>query len=58
MEFDIEKCAMLEIKSGKWHITEGVELPNQVVVRTLGKKYTDKYLGILEADTIKQWEIK
>ena len=54
MEFGIEKCAMLEMKSGKQHITEGVELLNQIVIRTLGEKETYKYLGILEADIIKQ----
>ena len=27
-EFDIEKCAMLIMKSGKRHMTEGIELPN------------------------------
>ena len=31
----------------------GVELPNQVVIRTLREKETYKYFGILEADTIK-----
>ena len=50
MEFGIEKCAMLVMKSGKWHMT-GVELPNQ-------EKETYKYLGILEADNIKQVEMK
>ena len=54
MEFDIEKCDMLVMKSGKWYITEGVELPNQVVIRTLGEKETYKYLRILEVGTIKQ----
>ena len=39
--------------NGKQHITEGVELPNQVI-RTLGEKETNKYLEILEADTIEQ----
>ena len=58
MKFDIEKCAMLVMKSGKQHIKEGVELPNQVVIRTLGEKETYKYLGILEANTIKQREMK
>ena len=58
MEFGIEKCAMIVMKSSKWHMTEGVELPNQVVIRTLGEKETYKYLGILEADTIKQVGIK
>ena len=58
MEVGKEKCAVLVMKSGKWHMTEGVELPNQVVIRTLGEKKTYKYLGILEADTTKQVEMK
>ena len=53
MEFGMETCAMLVMKSGKRHMTKGVELPNQVVIKTLKKKDTYKYLGILEADTIK-----
>ena len=53
MEFGIEKCAMQVIKSGKRHLTDRMELPNQDKIRTLGKKETYKYLGILEADTIK-----
>ena len=40
MEFGIEKYAMLVMKSDKWHMTEGVELPNQVLIRTLGEKET------------------
>ena len=39
-------------ENGKRHMTEGVELTNQVVIRTLGEKETYKYLRILEADTI------
>ena len=42
------------MKSGKRHLTDGMELPNQEKIRTLGKKEKYKYLGILEADTIKQ----
>ena len=52
-----EKCAMLVMKSGKRHMTVGVELLNQQVLRTLGEKETYKYLGILEAGT-KLVEIK
>ena len=52
MEFGIEKCAMLVMKSGK-HLTGVIELPNQDKIRMLGKKETYKYLGILEADIIK-----
>ena len=58
MEFGIEKCVMLVMKSGKQHLTDGMELPNQDKIRTLGEKKTYKYLGILEADTIKQVEMK
>ena len=58
MEFGIEKCAMLVMKSGKRHMTNGMELPNHDRIRTLEEKETDKYLGILEADTIKQVQMK
>ena len=58
MEFGIEKCALLVMKSGKRHLTEGIKLPNQDKIRTLAENGTYKYLGILEADTIKQVEMK
>ena len=58
MEFGIERCAMLVMKGGKLHITEGVKLPNQVVIRMLGVIEAYKYLGILEADTIKEQKMK
>ena len=32
---------------------DGIELPNQDKIKMLGEKDTEKYLGILEADTIK-----
>ena len=58
MEYGIEKCAMLVIKSCKRHLTDKMELPNQDKIRTHEEKETYKYLGILEADTIKQVEMK
>ena len=58
MEFGIEKCAMLVMKSGKRHLTDVMELPSQDKIRTLTENKTYKYLGILEADTIKQVELK
>ena len=42
------------MKNGKRCLTDGMELPNQDKIRTLGGKETYKYLGIFEADTIKQ----
>ena len=58
MEFGIEKCAMLEMKSGKRHLTDRMEQPNQDKIRTLAENETYKYLGISEADTIKHVEMK
>ena len=43
MEFGIEKCAMLVMKSGKRHMIERIELPNQDKIRTLGENETYKY---------------
>ena len=57
-KFSIEKCAMLIMKSGKQHLTGGMELPNQDKIRTLEEKETYKYLGILKADTTKQVVMK
>ena len=58
VEFGIEKFAMLIMRSGKGQMTEGIELPNQKRIRTLGEKETYKYLGILEVYTFKQAEMK
>ena len=58
MEFGVEKCAMLVMKSGKRHLTDGMELSNLDKIGTLTENETNKYLSILEANTIKQVEIK
>ena len=58
MEFSIEICALLVIKSGKRHMTDEMELPNYDKIRTLGEEENHKYLGILEDDAIKQAEMK
>ena len=39
-------------------MTDGMELPNHDKISTLGENETYKYLSILEADTIKQMEMK
>ena len=58
MEFGTEKCAMLVMKSGKRHLSDGMERPNQDKIRIHAENETYKYLGILEADIIKQVKIK
>ena len=35
MEFGIEKCAILVMKSGKQHKTDGIDLRNHDKIRTL-----------------------
>ena len=50
--FGIEKCAK------KRRMTAGIEQRIQDINRTLIEKETYQYLGILEADTIKQAEVK
>ena len=49
---------MLVMKSGKRHMTDGMELPNHDRIMTLEENETYKYLGVLEADTIKQVQMK
>ena len=58
MEFGIDKSAMLVMKSGKRQVTDRMELPNKDKIKALAENETYKYLGILEADTIKQAETK
>ena len=43
MEFGIEKYAMLFMKSGKRHMTDGMELPNHDKIRTLGERRKETY---------------
>ena len=45
---------MLVTKSNRQRLTDGMELPKQDKIRTLGEKESFRYLGILEVDTIKQ----
>ena len=47
MKFGIENWAMLVMKSGKRHLTDGMILPSQDKIRKPGEKETYKYLGIL-----------
>ena len=53
MGFGVENWAIQVMKSDKVHMTDGMELPSHEKIRTLWENETYKYLGILEADTIK-----
>ena len=58
MEFGIEKCDMLSVKLGKRETTERIELANHERIMKIAEKENYKYLGMLEADAIKQAEMK
>ena len=49
---------MLIMRNGKRQITEEKDQPNQEKIKMLREKENYKYLGILEANTIKQVEMK
>ena len=53
MEFGIEKCAELIMKSGKRATTEGKEQRNKKRIRTFGEKENCKSLEILEVNTVR-----
>ena len=46
MEFGIEKCTMPVMKSSTRHLSDGMELPNQDKIRTLGEKEILSHLGV------------
>ena len=58
MDFGIGKRATFVMKRSKRHRTDGIELPNQNKIRTLGENDAYKYLCIFKAYTIKQVEMK
>ena len=58
MKFGIEKRVILIIRSGKQHMTERKELPNEEKIRTLGEKETYKYLRIVEKIGDKRKKLK
>ena len=58
MQFGINKCAILVLKRGKVVRCEGIEIPNNQVIKSLGEGERYKYLGMLEADGVKHMEMK
>ena len=57
MEFGLSKCEVLIMKTGKLVKTEGKSMHNGKVIKNI-EEGGHKYLEILEADSIKQEEMK
>lgn len=58
MEFGISKCGVLVMKKGKHVFSEGIELPSGETIQEIDNDQGYKYLGILEADSIKDRAMK
>ena len=57
MEFGLKKCAVIVMKKGKMVRFDGIQLPNEEVMKSIDEKgYT--YLGVIEMDEIKEQEMK
>ena len=52
MQFGIDKCAMFVMKRGEIVKSDGIQLPNDIVIKSLEKGENYKYLGVLEADKV------
>ena len=58
MEFGLSKCASLVMKRGKFERSDGINMPNGDVMKSVEPGMGYKYLGILQADGIKHDEMK
>ena len=58
MEFGIKKCGVLVMNKGRYHHSEGIEMPSQEKIREIDVENVHEYLGVLEADGIKDKTMK
>ena len=57
MEFDLKKCGVVILKKGKLVKFDGIQLPNQEIMKEVDENGYP-YLGILELDQINKDEMK
>uniref|UniRef100_A0A1X7SUE5 Reverse transcriptase domain-containing protein n=1 Tax=Amphimedon queenslandica TaxID=400682 RepID=A0A1X7SUE5_AMPQE len=57
MEFGIDNCGVLNFKRGKVVESDGMEMPNGDIMRSV-EEYEYKYLGVLEFDQILEKQMK
>ena len=53
MQYEISKCATLEMKKGKIVQTDGIELPSGETIKSLEHEKGYKYLGVLHFESVK-----
>ena len=52
MQFGIDKCAILVMEKGKIVNSDGIQLPNDKLIKSLEEGESYKYSGVLEADEV------
>ena len=58
MEFGINKCGILVMKRGELIKSEGMMIPPDEIIKEIDTEDGYKYLGVLEADTMKEKKMK
>ena len=58
MQFGVSKCGVLVMKRGKMSKCKGIEIPSGELIKEIDTEGGYKYLGVLEADAIKDKKIK
>ena len=58
MDFGIQKCSMLVLKRGKKTKSDGIKLPDNIVIKSLKEEEGYKYLGMLQIDEVQEKEGK
>ena len=58
MKFGLKKCGVLIMKKGNHVSSNGVKMPDNEEIKEIDKDQGYKYLGVLEADKIKDKEMK
>ena len=58
MEFGVEKCAMLVLKTDKIVESNGILLPNNDIIKSIHGENGYKYLRVLESDGVLCEQIK
>ena len=58
MQFGVSKCGVLVMKRGKMCKCKGIATPSGELIKEIDTEGGYKYLGVLEADTIKDKQMK
>lgn len=58
MQFEIQKCALVEMKRGRIVSCEGIDLPKGETIKSAEEEVRYKYVGILQCNVVKSAGMK